>query len=425
MGGSHGNGPSTILRKYCSPGTSRYINQSRPVKRTEELDNEVPVDAPEIVYHLQRIQSPVSTHCTVTSAFLRWFVIAFLLLITIPIASSTPDESGSPAATNIITGVGVAVVAAAEVFIGVAGIDNDEDHEGQVAQDDNDEEHGGQVAQEDMPAAGPTPPPPSKRKPPKKKKGQHYRRKKTRYNHAAAKAAMGLPNSAPPNQLTSAIMAQRDGRAGPKQRSPLKEAVKQQNKKLLQLDEQRCRELEELRELSLAARAKIDEQEADLEQQEEQLQDLSSDNRDLQKKNKQLNSLKQKRASDRKLLKEHAKTIGSLEEEKEELAALKKEDTQELASLKKEDTQKSKIIVKLLDSNNKYAQLLRDEKAASRAVISKVMEDAEAMMDEAQMIRKASKKKEKEIQQAEKEEVWEERRWSARAAKKGKRLTCH
>jgi hypothetical protein len=114
MGGSHGNGPSTILRKYCSPGTSRYINQSRPVKRTEELsrpvkrteelDNEVPVDAPEIVYHLQRIQSPVSTHCTVTSAFRRWFVIAFLLLITIPIASSTPDESGSPAATNIITG---------------------------------------------------------------------------------------------------------------------------------------------------------------------------------------------------------------------------------------------------------------------------------------------------------------------------------
>ncbi len=105
-----------------------------------------------------------------------------------------------------------------------------------------------------------------------------------RYNFSAAGAAVGLPNLVPPNQLTSMFMQQSSGRTAPVPRSRLKKAVTRQKQLLLKLDEQCQNKLDELREFSVAARAKIDEHGKDIVSKEDKLRSISRNNRDIKKK---------------------------------------------------------------------------------------------------------------------------------------------
>ena len=293
----------------------------------------------------------------------------------------------------------------------------------------------------------PQPTPPARAKPkqkPPKKKGELSSKKKSRrsgagYDYAAAKISLGLPPSAKPQEVNSAVMALSDGRTGPQPQSPLKDAVKRQNAMLLEQDEARQKELDELRQITSNVRNRLEEQDC-------LLMEKSASIKSLTKHNKSLLLYKEAHQSNMRKIRENRTLIAALQKEslqqlqtiKSELKLNKKKlaangeriitlerENEQLETLKENQLKHDSTIAKLRSDTNNLSALLKEEKATSRAVISKVMEDAKAMMDEAKTAMKAAKQKEKKIEHFEKEEVREERRWSARAAKIGKLLIRH
>jgi hypothetical protein len=161
--------------------------------------------------------------------------------------------------------------------------------------------------------AYPAPPPKKKFKavPPKQKKGKLKHTKQSSFDYATANEVLGVNTSATPIEVTSAIIAERNGQlqSNPTPSSPLKEAVKQQNLMLIEKDEQRQKELDELLKLTSHTRGKIDEQEQELKNQKGPMKSLGVENKKLKKDSSKLKTLRQKHASDKIRLRDTIKTL--------------------------------------------------------------------------------------------------------------------
>ena len=211
-------------------------------------------------------------------------------------------------------------------------------------------------------------------------------------------------------------MALSDGRTGPQPQSPLKDAVKRQNAMLLEQDEARQKELDELRQITSNVRNRLEEQDC-------LLMEKSASIKSLTKHNKSLLLYKEAHQSNMRKIRENRTLIAALQKESLQLQTIKSElklnkkklaangeriitlerENEQLETLKENQLKHDSTIAKLRSDTNNLSALLKEEKATSRAVISKVMEDAKAMMDEAKTVMKAAKQKEKEIEHAKKD----------------------
>ena len=261
---------------------------------------------------------------------------------------------------------------------------------------------------------GDTPSPPRKYKPkPPKRRKKLCKRKKTRYSFTEAKAALALPASANQREIEAAILQRADvaSHLGGSSRSPLKAAVKKQNQMLLEQDKQmkegmrkKDLELERLRNYFVKSREKILDNRKELNTQRKQLKKLEEENEEAE-------GLKRKREIDRKSLKENGQTIKNL-----------KQDATEVDTLRKERHKYLTQISNLKNSNAELAQQLKTEKEASRITISKRMDDSEYFMEEANALKRESRKDAKKLEEEkrEKQQLHREKRWSARQMESSK-----
>ena len=255
------------------------------------------------------------------------------------------------------------------------------------------------------------------------------RKKQSSFDRASAKESLGLDQSATPMEITSAVLASRNQQqSNQTPRSPLKEAVKRQNRMLIANDEERQKELEELRAWTTVARGKIEEQKSTIKTKEKDMKILKRDSNHL-------DSFKKQSAVQKQKLKENLRIISSLEAEKIDLESMQKQSVvvqkklkddhnRKIEAMVKEQCAAQKDIEKLKETTKSFSQQLKAEKAASRATIAKVMSDAEAKMADATAILRDASKKEKELEVAEKsagkEAAREERQWASRSSAIGK-----
>ena len=399
-------GPTTIRHKYCCPGAARFWNGSR--RRRQDAECRRRQQDAENTDGGSRRRQQVDASFNAGCGRMHWLlVIALILIIIAPLATCTPDDTNASDAANIVQEIIPVVAAAAASAAGVADSSIDEDD--------------------------PAPPPKKKYKPkpPKRKKGRLKQNKRSSFDYATAKSTLGLDQTSTPMEVTSAVLSSRSQDSqdsNPTSRSPLKAAVKRQNRMLLARDEEMKKELEELRAWTTEARGKIKDQESTIKAQGKNITKLQRDSNHLE-------SFKKQSAVHKQKLKENLHTITSLEAEKANLEYDQQQSSADKSKLEynhklkldeiyKEQASAKKEIEKLRETTMALAQQLKDEKAASRLVIAKVMADAELTMAGGHSLMKDAKKKEAQLKEAERtvvrEEARKERQWSSMNSARGK-----
>ncbi|KAL7552655.1 hypothetical protein ACHAWF_015887 [Thalassiosira exigua] len=325
--------------------------------------------------------------------------VVFVQLIVVPCVAS-PDDLDRSRGHRVSSAAAVGAAVAVAAGVAAAASAGTRDTDPQPPPD----------APEDATVDNPpeTSKPKFKPQPPRRKKGRlEKRRKKSSYDHASARAALGLDANANSQQVVSALTAARSNVVEPRVPEPLsppKSIVKQQNKrmrsKIEKLDAQRksaLSELEDIKRNEKISQKKIRVFERDrhsdqfkinkLEEKSSADKAIIAENKRQSKANEQkLREFKSGRAKDEQL-------IAKLKDENEKISALDATISRLLVTNKSN----SKRIESLVDECRKLANLLREEKEKSRLTIASIMEGAEAAMDQAQSMKANVKSKEEEL----------------------------